>query len=164
MSLQIKCWLSCVIKYYIYLSLGAGSLSTGGSWYLSLKVIHISQRFHPHTPCRSHCTYSLSWCENHQLHSHTAHSLSSGNQTGLFWPAGSPGTVLLSLSSLSSLTILSTITNYLMLDVPYMYKCAILCCSVSIPFHHQCNLCDVKCSTEHNLKTHIRLKHHQCEE
>ena len=72
---QIKCWLSCVVKYYIYLSLGAGSLSTGGSWYLSLKVIHISQRFHPHTPCRSHCTHSLSWCENHQLHSHSTQSV-----------------------------------------------------------------------------------------
>ena len=42
--------------------------------------------------------------------------------------------------------------------------CAILYCSLSWHFYHQCNLCDFKCSTEHNLKTHIRLKHHQCEE
>ena len=158
MSLQIKCWLSCVIKYYIYLSLGAGSLSTGGSWYLSLKDIHSFTLYTLQVPLYTQPL--LVW----EPPAHTAHSLSSGNQTGLFWPAGSPGTVIPSLSSLSSLTILSTITNYLMLDVPYMYKCAILCCSVSIPFHHQCNLCDVKCSTEHNLKTHIRLKHHQCEE
>ena len=86
MSLQM-CWLSCVIKYYIYLSLGDGRLSTEGSL-----------RFHPHTPCRS-----------------------------------SPGVR----------TTSSTLTQH---D-----------CSLSLHFYHQCNLCDVKCSTEHNLKTSTRL-------
>ena len=31
------------------------------------------------------------------------------------------------------------------------------------PEVHQCDLCDVKCSSEHNLKTHISRKHHQCD-
>ena len=43
MSLQM-CWLSCVIKYYIYLSLGHGRLSTGGSlWEPPAPLSHSTQ-------------------------------------------------------------------------------------------------------------------------
>ena len=51
-------------------------------------------------------------------------------------------------------TTSSTLTQHKVCHQATRQVCAILYCSLSWHFYHQCNLCDFKCSTEHNLKTY----------
>ena len=109
----------------------------------SVEEVHCSLRFHPHTPCRSHCTHSLSWCENHQLHSHTAHSLSSGNQTGLCY----------------------FILFFVMTFLPSMQS---LWCTMQHEIHYKsnrtmmnCNKCKFLVLNEKHLKIHTERHHNE---